>query len=118
MCNSCTIAPLNMMSMMCFVITSDTPSPQVGSPRVGSDINDSPHRVVDATEEGEGEKERAKEGEEGEGEEGEGEEEGKGEEGEEDPCTRSEGAVCFVVTDPTCMESRLSDPVVIRNVPW
>ena len=37
---------------------------------------------------------------------------------EEDPCTRSEGVVRFVLTDPTNMESRLSNPVIIRNVPW
>ena len=45
-------------------------------------------------------------------------EETKEGEKEDDPCTRPEGVVRFVVTDPTNMESRLSNPVVIRNVPW
>ena len=36
----------------------------------------------------------------------------------DDPCTRSEGVVRFVLSNPTNMESRLSHPVVIRNVPW
>ena len=68
-------------------------------------------------EEGEGEGEKEKEGKEGEkvGEDAKEKPEG---EKEDDPCTRPEGVVRFVVTDPTNMESRLSNPVVIRNVPW
>ena len=35
----------------------------------------------------------------------------------EDP-SRPEGVVQFVVTDLASLESQLSDPVMIRNVPW
>lgn len=86
----------------------DTPSPQVGSPKADSDVNDSPNHPPVVGEEGE------KEGGGKEEEENKGEDEGKG----EDPCTRSEGMVHFVLTDLTSLESRLSDPVIIRNVPW
>ena len=96
-----------------FVYTGDdTPSPQVGSPKVDSDGNDSPNHPSDTI------VEEDKEGvQEGEGGETKGGEEGK-EEKEEDPSTRSEGVVHFVLTDLTNLESRLSEPVVIRNVPW
>ena len=104
--------------MCSYVIGEDTPSPQVGSPKIDSDMNDSPpHHLEAAIDEGEDEmelergiEEVMKTGEEGEVK----SKEDKG----EDPCTRSEGVVHFVLSDLTNMESRLSDPIVIRNVPW
>ena len=85
---------------MYMMIGHDTPSPQVGSPKVDSDGNSPQQPVATVAQEGEGE-----------GAKGGGRE-------DDDPCTRSEGVVCFIVSDPTSMESRLSDPVIIRNVPW
>lgn len=88
----------------------------MGSPKGDSDVNDSPHQPPLLSGE-EGEREVGKEG--------EGEEDGKGEsKGEqseekgEDPSTRSEGVIQFVLKDLTNLESQLSNPVVIRNVPW
>ena len=77
-----------------------------------SDGNDSPTHPPDTVVEGDKQVPQ-----EGEGGEMVGGEEGK-EEKEEDPSTRSEGVVRFVLTDLTNLESRLSDPVTIRNVPW
>ena len=91
----------------------DTPSPQVGSPKVDSDANDSPNNnpLISGEEEGE----KAEEG--GEGKEEEGEKK-MGEADGEDPSTRSEGMVQFLLTDLNNLDSRLSNPVIIRNVPW
>ena len=90
----------------------DTPSPQVGSPKVDSDANDSPNNNPPISGEEEGEK--AEGG-------GEGKEEGEkkmvGADGE-DPSTRSEGMVQFLLMDLNNLDSRLSNPVIIRNVPW
>lgn len=92
----------------------NTPSPQVGSPKVDSDVNDSPHHPpLLSGEEGEQEVEKERE------EDGKGESKGEqNEEKGEDPCTRSEGVIHFVLGDLTNLESQLSNPVVIRNVPW
>lgn len=74
----------------------------MGSAKGDSDPNDSPNPQSNEGEEGEG-------GGEGEAKEGGGE--------EEDP-SRPEGVVQFVVTELANLESQLSDPVMIRNVPW
>ena len=108
--------------LFCAVITilitvlitgDDTPSPQVGSPKVDSDANDSPNNnpLISGEEEGE----KAEGG--GEGKEEEGEKK-MGEADGEDPSTRSEGMVQFLLTDLNNLDSRLSNPVIIRNVPW
>ena len=78
----------------------------MGSAKGDSDPNDSPNRQTNEGEEGEGEGEGGGEGE---------AKEGGGE--EEDP-SRPEGVVQFVVTELANLESQLSDPVMIRNVPW
>ena len=93
-------------------LAGDTPSPQVGSPKADSDMNDSPQQPMvteEEEEEGEGEKEGEKTGD---------EVKEKPEAEGDDPCTRSEGVVRFVLSDPSNMESQLSNPIVIRNVPW
>ena len=102
---------------MCFPLPEDnTPSPQVGSPKVDSDVNDSPHHPPLLG----GEEKEGEAGKNGEGE-GDGKEESKAEQSEEkgeDPSTRSEGVIQFVLKDLSNLESQLSNPVVIRNVPW
>ena len=94
-----------------FYAGEDTPSPQVGSPKEDSDsppLNQPTGDPVEGREEEEGrgegggkEEEAAKEG---------------GVKGED--ASRSEGVVQFVVSDLANLESQLSDPVMIRNVPW
>lgn len=102
---------------LCLPLPEDnTPSPQVGSPKVESDVNDSPrHPPLLGGEEG-GEREAGKDAE-GEGD-GKGESKGEQSEEKEDPSTRSEGVIQFVLKDLSNLESQLSNPVVIRNVPW
>ena len=85
----------------------NSPSPQPGSPKVGSDVEPSP---------------RGKEEETGQDVIGpkleeEGENAGPQEE-EEDP-SRSEGIVHFVIRDFSKMpEQLLSEPTYVRNLPW